>query len=154
MRVPFKFQNTHDGTPPTLTPYYEEISRLASSKWCFICGKKLSDDLRAELELEFPEIFNLCTAQFLWFRARYQELARTLIPAEEKMIRERVSREEIAKERTWRKRPDGIATKMSTETKSGEFCILEFKRMSDVTDEFDINMLCEPNRWQKIKTHP
>jgi hypothetical protein len=110
-----------------LTPYYEEISRLASSKWCFICGKKLSDDLRAELELEFPEIFNLCTAQFLWFRARYQELARTLIPAEGKMIRGRVSRKEIAEERMWRKRPDGVAIKMSTD---------------------------EPNRWQKINTHP
>jgi hypothetical protein len=52
------------------------------------------------------------------------------------MIRERVSREEIAEERMWRKRPDGVAIKMSTETKSAEFCILEFKRMSDVTDQY------------------
>jgi hypothetical protein len=69
----------------------------------------------------------LCTTQSLWFRAHYQELALTLIPAEEKTIRGRVSRKEIAEERMWRKRPDGIAIKMSTD---------------------------EPNRWQKINTHP
>ena len=54
------------------------------------------------------------------------------------MRMEGVSREKIAEERMWRKRPDGIAIKMPTETKSGEFCILEFKRMSDVTDQYTV----------------
>ena len=32
--------------------------------------------------------------------------------------------------------PDGIAIKKPTDTKSGIFCILEHKRMSDATDFF------------------
>ncbi len=54
----------------------------------------------------------------------------------------------ITKERMWRKRPDGIAVKMPRETKSEEFCILEFKRMSDVTDQCTVY---EPNKG--ITTH-
>ncbi len=42
----------------------------------------------------------------------------------------------IAEERLWNKRPDGIAIKMPKEGKQGEFVILEFKRMSDVTDNY------------------
>ena len=33
-------------------------------------------------------------------------------------------------------RPDGIAFRLPNETKAGVFCILEFKRMSDVTDQY------------------
>ncbi len=39
-------------------------------------------------------------------------------------------------DRLWKKRPDGFAIKMPTETKEGELVILEFKRMSCVTDQY------------------
>jgi len=42
----------------------------------------------------------------------------------------------IAEERIWNKRPDGLAIKMPTTEKLGEFVILEFKRISDVTDQY------------------
>ncbi len=39
-------------------------------------------------------------------------------------------------DRLWNKRPDGIAFQMSTDTKSGVICLLEFKHMSDVTSHY------------------
>ncbi len=42
----------------------------------------------------------------------------------------------IAIDRLWNKRPDGFAIKKTTETKVGEVVILEFKRMSCVTDQY------------------
>ena len=42
----------------------------------------------------------------------------------------------IAIDRLWNKRPDGFAIKKPTETKAGELVILEFKRMSCVTDQY------------------
>jgi hypothetical protein len=36
----------------------------------------------------------------------------------------------------WKKRPDGFPVKIPTETKTGELVILEFKRMSCVTDQY------------------
>jgi hypothetical protein len=47
-----------------------------------------------------------------------------------------ISHEQIAEDRLWNKRPDGIAFKMPTATKSGVICLLEFKRMSDVTSHY------------------
>ena len=54
---------------------------------------------------------------------------------------EGVSRENIAEERMWRKRPDGIAAikMMPTATKSAGFTV---ERMSDATNQY---MLCEQN---------
>ena len=62
-------------------------------------------------------------------------MKRPLAPAEEKM-RGEGSSEEITEERMWSKRPDGIAIKMPTEKKSGEFVILELKTMSNITDQY------------------
>ena len=56
--------------------------------------------------------------------------------AEEKRYAAGISREEIALERIWNKRPDGFAIKMPTTETAGEFVILKFKRMSGVTDEY------------------
>ena len=39
-------------------------------------------------------------------------------------------------DRLWNKRPDGFAIKKPTETTGGELVILEFKRMSCVTDQY------------------
>ena len=47
-----------------------------------------------------------------------------------------ISHEQITEDRLWNKRPDGIAFKMPTDTKSGVICLLEFKRMSDVTSNY------------------
>jgi hypothetical protein len=47
-----------------------------------------------------------------------------------------ISHEQIAEDRLWNKRPDGIAFQMPTDTKSGVICLLEFKRMSDVTSHY------------------
>jgi hypothetical protein len=47
-----------------------------------------------------------------------------------------ISHEQIPEDRLWNKRPDGIAFKMPTDTKSGVISLLEFKRMSDVTSHY------------------
>jgi hypothetical protein len=47
-----------------------------------------------------------------------------------------ISHEQIVEDRLWNKRPDGIAFQMPTDTKSGVICLLEFKRMSDVTSHY------------------
>ena len=36
----------------------------------------------------------------------------------------------------WNRRPDGIVMRIPTKDKQGEFVILEFKRMSDVTEKY------------------
>lgn len=63
-------------------------------------------------------------------------MKRPLTQVERKMCREGDTREEITEERIRLKRPDGIAIKMPTDTKLGEFVSLEFKKMSDVTDQY------------------
>ena len=47
-----------------------------------------------------------------------------------------ISHEQIAEDRLWNNRPDGMAFKTPTNTKSGVICPLEFKRMSDVTSHY------------------
>jgi hypothetical protein len=49
-----------------------------------------------------------------------------------------ISHEQIAEDRLWNKRPDGIAFQMPTDTKSGVIYLLEFKRMSDVTSHYTV----------------
>ena len=56
--------------------------------------------------------------------------------AEEERCKAGMPREKIAEERIWNNRPDGFAIKMPTSAKMGEFVILDFKRMSDVTDQY------------------
>ena len=45
-------------------------------------------------------------------------------------------KEKIVIDRIWNKRPDGFVIKIPTKAKSGEPVILEFKRMSCVTDQY------------------
>ena len=68
-----------------LAPYSRELTRLAPAKWHSICinGGKALRTIWKDLETEFLETFNLCTAQSLWVAAQTQELARPLTPAEE-----------------------------------------------------------------------
>ena len=45
---------------------------------------------------------------------------------------------ETVNDRLWNKIPDGIAFRMSTKTKTGVICLLEFKHMSDVTSHYKV----------------
>jgi hypothetical protein len=56
--------------------------------------------------------------------------------AEERKHKAGTTKEKIVLDRLWNKRPDGFAIKMPTDTKTGELVILEFKRMSCVTDQY------------------
>ena len=64
-----------------------------------------------------------------------QERNRPLTETEEKKYKADTPKDEIVLDRIWNKRPDGFAIKMPTKTKTGELVILEFKRMSCVTDQ-------------------
>jgi hypothetical protein len=86
--------------------------------------------------VEFPEIFNLCTAQTLENTAMDQEMKRPMTETEEKRLKAGIPRETIEVERILNKRPDGFAIKMPTKEKAGELAILEFKRMSCSTDQY------------------
>jgi hypothetical protein len=59
-----------------------------------------------------------------------------LTQSESRRIQEVFSKEVIAKERFWRMRPDGIVVLPPVGNKTGVFCILEHKRMSDVCDRY------------------
>ncbi len=115
-----------------------EFSRLASSVWRFNCinNQKNFRTVWAELAQEFPEVFNHCAEQTLWNTARDSEMQRPLTSAETIRKKQGISHEQIAEDRLWNKRPDGFAWKMPTDTKSGVICLLEFKRMSDVTSNY------------------
>ena len=63
-----------------------------------------------------------------------QERNRPLTEAE--VRKHKADKEKIVLDRVWNKRPDGFAIKMHTKTKAGELVILEFKRMSCVTDQY------------------
>ena len=51
---------------------------------------------------------------------------------------EGIPHEEITHDRLWNKRPDFIAFKIPTKTKVGVICLLEFKRMSDLTSHYTV----------------
>ena len=92
-----------------------------------------------ELTQEFPEVFDQCTEQTLWNTSRDTELRRPLTQTEERRREKGIPHEHITQDRLWNKRPDGIAFKMPTNTKTGVVCLLEFKRMSDVTSHYVVN---------------
>ena len=79
-------------------------------------------------------------------------MSRPLTQAEAKLLQEGHRRETIARTRFWRLRPDGIAFRPPTETKAGIFCILEFKRMSDVTDQYLIRVRSRTeNKYESLR---
>ena len=90
------------------------------------------------LAQEVPEVFDQCTEQTLWNAARDTELRRPLTQTEEMRRKKGIPHEQIAHDRLWNKRPDGIAFKMPTKTKAGVICLLEFKRMSEVTNQYTV----------------
>ena len=84
---------------------------------------------------EFPKVFDHCMEQTLWNTVREREMRRPLTQVEEVRRKEGVPLEQIPQDRLWSKRPDVIALKMPTKTKVGVICLMEFKRMSDVTNQ-------------------
>ncbi len=86
-----------------------------------------------ELDQDFPEGFDQCVEQTLWNTTTDTELRRPLTQEEEIRRKKGIPHEQIAHDRLWKKRPDGIVFKMTTKTKAGVICLLEFNHMSDVT---------------------
>ncbi len=115
-----------------------ELSRLTPSKWRFVCinSEKCFRTVWRELAQEFPAVFDQCAEQTLWNAARDMELRRPSTQAEEMRRKTGIPHEQIAHDRLWNKRPDGIAFRMPTKTKAGVICLLEFKRLSDVTSHY------------------
>ena len=116
-----------------------ELDRLAAPEWKFLCisGEKCLQTIWNDIpsEIEDLQYLNL-TQDTIWNTARVREMDRPLTQAEARRIQEDQSKEVIAKERFWRMRPDGIAVLPPVGNKTGVFCILEHKRMSDVCDRY------------------
>jgi len=89
-----------------------ELARLAAPEWKFLCisGEKCLQTLWNEIpsEIEGLHYLNL-TQDALWTAARDREMGRPLTQAEISRVQEGQPKEDIAKERFWRMRPDGIA---------------------------------------------
>ena len=106
-------------------------------KFLYISGEKCLQTVWNEipLEIEGLQYLNL-TQDALWTAARDREMGRSLTLAEISRVQEGQPKEDIVKERFWRMRPDGIAVLPPVGNTAGVFCILEFKRMSDVCDRY------------------
>ncbi len=87
-----------------------------------------------EEELQWPHI----TEDPIWNTVRERETKSPFTQSELKIIAVGQSRESVAQKRFWRLRPDGLEFRLTTKTKTGTLCILEFKRMSDVTIHYGI----------------
>ena len=101
-------------------------------------GRENLDTIWKELTEEFAEELQwlIITVDSIWNTARERETKRPFTQSEQKLIAADQSRKSVAQKRFWRMRPDGLAFRLSTKTKMGTLCILEFKRMSDVTDQY------------------
>ena len=93
-----------------------------------------------ELDQEFPKIFNRFAKQTLWNTARDIDLRRPLTQMEEIRRQKGNPHEQITQDRLWNKRPDGISFKVPTKGGTGVICLLEFKRMSDVTRHYIVRV--------------
>ena len=89
-----------------------------------------------EEELQWLHI----TSDSIWNTGRERETKHPFTQSELKLIVTGQSRESVTQKRFWRLRPDGLAFRLTTKTKTGTVCILEFKRMSDVTDQYLIRV--------------
>jgi hypothetical protein len=116
-----------------------ELARLSSPEWKFLCisGEKCLQTIWNEIpsEIEGLQYLNV-TQDAIWNAARTREMDRSLTQGEARRVTEGQSKEAIAKERFWRMRPDGIAVLPPAGNKADVFCILEYKRMSDVCDRY------------------
>ncbi len=102
----------------------------------YMNGEKNLHTTCTELGDEFPAIFKLSSTQTLEDTDMDQEMKRPMTETEEKRCKAGIPRETITEDRIWNKRPDGLTIKMPISEKVGEFVIVEFKRMSDVIDQY------------------
>ena len=86
------------------------------------------------------KVFDQYTEQTLWNVARDTELRRRFTQVEEIRRKKGIPHEQTVHDRLWNKRPDGIVFKMPTTTTGGVICLLEFKRMSDVTNHYIVRV--------------
>jgi hypothetical protein len=100
---------------------------LAAPELKFLCisGEKCLQTLWNEIpsEIEGLQHLNL-TKDAIWNAARAREMGRSLTQAEISRVQEGQSKEEIAKERFWRMRPDGIAVLPPVGNTAGVFCCI------------------------------
>jgi hypothetical protein len=91
-----------------------------------------------EIPLEIVDLLYLNITQdvMLWNTSRTREMDHPVTWEESKRIQEDQSRETMTKDTFCRMRPDGIAVLPPVGNKAGIFCILEYNRMSDVTDQY------------------
>ena len=103
-----------------------------------ISGEKTLDTIWKELTEEFEEELQWLniTVDSLWNTVRERETKHPFTQSELKLITAGQTRDSVAQNRFWRLRPDGLSFRLPTKTSSGTLCILEFKRMSDVTDQY------------------
>ena len=79
------------------------------------------------------KVFNQYVEQTLWNVTRDIELRRPLTQVEETRRHKGIPHDQITQNRLWNKTPDGIAFQVPTKGGAGVICLLEFKRISDVT---------------------
>ena len=72
----------------------------------------------------------------IWNAARELESKHPFTQSDLKLIVADQTSESVTQARFWRLRPDVLAFRLTTKAKAGTLCILEFKRMSDVTDQY------------------
>jgi hypothetical protein len=103
----------------------------------YISGEKCLQTLWNDIpsEIEDLQYLNL-TQDTIWNPARDREMNRPLTQEEVRKIQEGQPKEVVPRERFWRLRPDGIAVLPPVGNKTGVFCMLEHKRMSDVCDQY------------------
>jgi hypothetical protein len=82
-----------------------------------------------------------CLVSSLWNEARDIELRRPLTQEEEIRRQRGIPHDQIVQDRLWNKRPDGIAFKVPTKGGVGVICLLEFKRMSDVSQGWKVEQV-------------
>ncbi len=98
-------------------------------------GREMTPDIMEWSEIEVLQYLNL-TQDTIWKDARDREMKCPFTQAEVRKIQEGQPKEVVARETFWRLRPDGISVLPPVGNKSGVFCILEHKRMSDVCDQY------------------
>ena len=106
----------------------------------YITGEKNLQTIWEEMTEEFKDLqwINI-TKDSIWNTTRDHKMNHPLTPEGLKLTKGDQSRETITQTRFWRLRPDDnhdIVFRPPTETQAVIFCILEFKRMSDVTDQY------------------
>jgi hypothetical protein len=116
-----------------------ELARLAAPGWKFLCvsGEKCLQTIWDEITSDFEDVQYLnLTQETIWNAVPAREMAHPLTPVEWRKIKKGIPRETIMKESFWRMRSDGIAVLPPAGNKTGTFCILEHKRMSDCCEHY------------------